>query len=375
VFSRSIMALHFYEGLLMALDSVRSMGIDISVRVFDTENRKERVDSILRKGGLKGCSLIIGPFYSGEFQQVADHAKLLGIPIVSPTIHGRQIIENNPMVLKMMPTEERMMTALGRRLSHLKGTNNLVLHSGKADQQLLLWRFHEGLGVDSLRIRPSFPAIDISAGLRDSIFHRLSPIEPNHLLILEADEAKVARIVRSIAKWAEDEVEITIYGLSDWPRFRNVEPDLWDQLKLHVPAPFCINYSDEATERFIQAFRTLYGIDPNTFAFRGFDLGIHFFRALPGIRLNGPEHMLRVTDRGLQSDFRWVSITGGGMENLHPPMTVSEQDIIDGFRALQQRITAALEEEDGTGRFREDAWERPGGGGGFSRIMDMGAVI
>lgn len=56
-------------------------------------------------------------------------------------------------------------------------------------------------------------------------------------------------------------------------------------------------------------------------------------------------------------------------------MSIPQQDIMDGFRALQQRITAALEAEDGSGRFREDAWERPGGGGGFTRIMDQGAVI
>lgn len=56
-------------------------------------------------------------------------------------------------------------------------------------------------------------------------------------------------------------------------------------------------------------------------------------------------------------------------------MKRNQQDIIDGFRALQLRITDALEKEDGAGRFREDAWERPGGGGGFSRIMNQGAVI
>ncbi|HYN77321.1 MAG TPA: coproporphyrinogen III oxidase, partial [Lamprocystis sp. (in: g-proteobacteria)] len=31
---------------------------------------------------------------------------------------------------------------------------------------------------------------------------------------------------------------------------------------------------------------------------------------------------------------------------------------------LQARICAALEQADGSGRFREEAWERPGGGGG-----------
>jgi coproporphyrinogen III oxidase len=42
---------------------------------------------------------------------------------------------------------------------------------------------------------------------------------------------------------------------------------------------------------------------------------------------------------------------------------------------LQDRIGAALAAEDGAGRFREDAWERPGGGGGRTRVMDGGAVF
>lgn len=44
------------------------------------------------------------------------------------------------------------------------------------------------------------------------------------------------------------------------------------------------------------------------------------------------------------------------------------------FRQLQDRICAALESVDG-GRFREDSWERPGGGGGRTRVLAQGAVL
>lgn len=43
--------------------------------------------------------------------------------------------------------------------------------------------------------------------------------------------------------------------------------------------------------------------------------------------------------------------------------------------ALQDTICAALEREDGTGRFKEDGWARPEGGGGRSRVMSEGAVF
>ncbi len=42
---------------------------------------------------------------------------------------------------------------------------------------------------------------------------------------------------------------------------------------------------------------------------------------------------------------------------------------------LQNRICAALEKSDGMGRFEEDKWERPGGGGGRTRILNKGNVV
>src|SRR6516164_5503096 len=47
----------------------------------------------------------------------------------------------------------------------------------------------------------------------------------------------------------------------------------------------------------------------------------------------------------------------------------------DYFRSLQDRICSALEQADGSARFREDAWERDGGGGGRTRVLENGAVF
>lgn len=44
------------------------------------------------------------------------------------------------------------------------------------------------------------------------------------------------------------------------------------------------------------------------------------------------------------------------------------------FRDLQDRITRALEQLDGS-RFQEDSWDRPGGGGGRTRVLSDGGVF
>lgn len=58
---------------------------------------------------------------------------------------------------------------------------------------------------------------------------------------------------------------------------------------------------------------------------------------------------------------------------------MQENSIKDSFynyiQKLQDTITTALEAVDGKAVFKEDLWERPGGGGGRTRVIEDGAVF
>ncbi len=56
-------------------------------------------------------------------------------------------------------------------------------------------------------------------------------------------------------------------------------------------------------------------------------------------------------------------------------MTVSPQAVKEYLLDLQDRICTALAAEDGSKVFLEDSWQRPGGGGGRSRVMEEGGVF
>lgn len=49
--------------------------------------------------------------------------------------------------------------------------------------------------------------------------------------------------------------------------------------------------------------------------------------------------------------------------------------VIDYLKSLQDTICSGLEAEDGSGRFIEDSWDRPEGGGGRTRVLTDGNVI
>ncbi len=54
---------------------------------------------------------------------------------------------------------------------------------------------------------------------------------------------------------------------------------------------------------------------------------------------------------------------------------ILKETIATYFQQLQDSICQALQQADGKGTFREDHWQRPGGGGGRSRTIQNGAII
>ena len=52
-----------------------------------------------------------------------------------------------------------------------------------------------------------------------------------------------------------------------------------------------------------------------------------------------------------------------------------KEQFVNYIRTLQDTITSALEQIDGTAVFQEDLWKRPEGGGGRTRVIENGAVF
>jgi len=54
---------------------------------------------------------------------------------------------------------------------------------------------------------------------------------------------------------------------------------------------------------------------------------------------------------------------------------IEKETISDWFKELQHSICTQLQVADGSGKFMTDSWERPGGGGGITRVMTEGKII
>ena len=69
------LSLEFYNGFLLALDTLKDLGLKVKLKVIDTSNDTAYVKSLISNKSIGKPDVIIGPIYTPEFKILAKYAK------------------------------------------------------------------------------------------------------------------------------------------------------------------------------------------------------------------------------------------------------------------------------------------------------------
>lgn len=80
------MTLDFYAGALVAIDSAKALGLNIDVRIYDSQENKvsSNVTSIVEANDLINANAVIGPFYQQHAERTAELLSANDVPVISP---------------------------------------------------------------------------------------------------------------------------------------------------------------------------------------------------------------------------------------------------------------------------------------------------
>ena len=119
-----------YLGASVAIDSLKKLGIDIELSVFDTGRKDTKLDSILTVTDFDNIDAIIGPLYSEEVPKVANRS---GIPIVFPVYSKNQTRFSSSKIIKTFADREVHQKALiDHVLANYANENILIIGDSSA---------------------------------------------------------------------------------------------------------------------------------------------------------------------------------------------------------------------------------------------------
>ncbi|MEW6469739.1 MAG: LysM peptidoglycan-binding domain-containing protein [Bacteroidota bacterium] len=315
---KSKIAVEFYQGALMALDSLKKTGVSVKLFVYDSGADSASNADLAKKPELKEMDLFIGPLYSANFVAIAKVSKDNNIPIVSPLAQNNKLLLGNANVSKTNPSAMTHVEQMACYIGQHYAKENIIVVSGKAKDMVYVNAFKKTMNAE-LQVR-QLPASD-SVKTVNGIFGvkgLLNSARINIVVIPTSDPSVATDYMSKLNKMKDDlKDSIIVFGMQSWEDIGSIDFAYMNNLNLHIPSSGFVDYRSAAVRQFISDYRARYNTEPSEYVYTGYDVMFYYVSALAKY---GPDNLQPALPEfkasGLRSGFDFYQTAAeSGYEN------------------------------------------------------------
>ena len=270
-------SLDFHSGVLMALDSLKTLGISLKVDVYDTRYEVSEVSRIIRENDFENIDAVIGPLTPASFNKVASELEKYNTPVISPIGTKLKLHDN---VFQSSPSDDLLKTKVINFAKSYSLIGNIIIIADTknvATANELKREFNIAKLVYS---RKSKEGEDEFFVTKEDIEGALKP--GKNLVFLETQNEGYASNVTSVLaslnnkvdpESTEEPSEIVLVTTNINSAFEGdqINNTHLSNLQFHF-ATASKEYNENDNNAFVKKYDKLYNITPNKRAVRGFDL-------------------------------------------------------------------------------------------------------
>lgn len=266
-------AISFYEGALQALDTLRSMQVNLQVFTFDIAKDSSAMLQLIHSGSLDSMDVLIGPVFNECLIPAARFAKEHEIFLISPLSPSPSITDDNPFYILMNPTLGTQLQALanGLKSNHTAVNTVIICRPDMPLEQKLAADFKQALMENPQN--PYAKNISVATSI-EALHDSLRTGSENFIFIASLDELFVNQVLRNLSLASRNDL-ISVSGLGSILNFETVSLDYLESLHFHFPESYYIDPLAPRTLRFKNDFIARYNAAPDEYAARGFDITLY----------------------------------------------------------------------------------------------------
>ncbi len=300
---KAAMAIEFYQGFMLGIDSAASSGLNFKINVLDTRDYNAQIENVIKSGELAKSDLLVGPVYPDGQKYIANYSISKKIPVVSPLAASMPQEFNNPNLISVVNNISLHVQKVGEHISKNYNTeqNVVVLINPKsADDEVFgapLRQYFSGLKNRKFSFQEYASVFSMEAKLQKT---------KKYVVVLSSSNRQfVTATIDKLLKMQRAGLNVRLYGHPNWTK-QTYPAEKLQALNTIVSSSYKVDYRRPAVISFVKKFRQEYQFEPGEFAFKGYDIGL-FFGNL--IARSGPDFLNQITKhnyRGLHNGFHFV---------------------------------------------------------------------
>ena len=258
------MTLDFYSGVLMAIDSAKAIGLNINIKIFDSEETKNSssIPNLIQQNKFQKTNAIIGPFYQYNIEKLTQSLLSNTIPVLSPL--SKETSKSSSNIYQSMPTNEDSKVAMINYIN--KNNGNLVALIDSKKAALKDYLKNNNYKNRIVGLAPTGLVV------KDSLRKLLVRNKMNYVILDSQKTGFILAATNAMISLMNDyQLQLVILEPNPTLDFYEIDLNRLVKLKMMYPSIVRENLSSEA-DIFRNKYKKINKIFPNQFAIRGFDL-------------------------------------------------------------------------------------------------------
>ncbi len=298
------MTLDFYSGALMAIDSVKKLGVDVDVTILDSDETKStsNVSNLIRDNNLKSYHAVVGPFYQNNVEKTAE---ILGtVPVFSPL--SKDYDKKYSNLIQATPSSDDIKNAMFDFMRNKGGNMLAIVDPKKQSIKQFITDNHKDVQLVNFTDKGILDVAHLKS---------LLVAGKENFVVMETEKTNLILSITTnlLSLQKQFDIKLVILGENEALDFEEIQMSRLTKLKMHYPSQFSVNNSDKAAI-FDNNYKRKNKIFPNQFATRGFDMT---FDVLLRLAQEKPilETLNESASQQIESRFNYVANPDGGFTN------------------------------------------------------------
>lgn len=309
--------IEYYEGMLLAVDSLRKQGCSIELSVYDTGHGTKNIHEILQKQALKDANLIIGAVQNDQIGPVADFAEKHNIKYVIPFTSKNDDVLSNACVFQVNTPHSYLYSKAAQAGCDLFGNDNIIIVKTQDKQQKpdFIKAFkgemqQRKVPFKEMTYNAETYATDIEALLDSTRRNVVLPVSSSLDAINKISPAlRMLRETRPV-------LNISLFGYPEWQTYTRECLEDFYALNTYIYSNFYADNLSPEIKNFYTLYKNWYSKNLiNTFpkyGILGFDTGMFFFNAIWKQGSNFENNLDKIRYKSLQTSFDFHRVNNWG---------------------------------------------------------------
>lgn len=296
-------AFDFYSGALLAVREAAADSTKISLKVFDSADNHD-----FTYQELHGFDIAIGPFNSAAIHDLATKMPWRRYIISALDPACNEFVDSMRVIQTPTPSYWQLHQLTAWAIEETQEPDSLIVVKEPGQGNELLDIISAKLNEDEV------PFILSECNSYEDIYGILEShcsAEGVTRFILASEREDFAKRIIEVIAGIGSGKSVATYIPTKVRGFNSISPASKAAAAVRIVAGYHIDESDPETQNFISCYKANYSVNPNSFAFQGYDTARFFINAWKEYGDNWSKNLEDFRQKGLQTDFLFVKYTVG----------------------------------------------------------------